>query len=422
MGQLQVSPRNPLAVGVSAGPPWSVLPMKRQMVRLLLVEDDADDARLVLDDLMVSDVYRFSTEWVINQAAALEALERGRFDVVLTDLHLPDAQGLEGIFTLRSRHPEVPIVVLSGNEDAATALLTMQTGAQDYLVKGEAGRQAITRLIAFAMERHRIESQLVHRSNELEGFTYAVTHDLRTPLISIDFLVEETRELLNGRAVPAEVYGHLDAVSRRITGMESLIGNLLALARASEGPQDQVVHLEPLVESVLSDLEGTIRGRGIDVHIDLTEAVPIRGNDAQVRQLLANLVGNAIKYTRDNGGSVTIRTRRLFDGHAFSGLRLEVEDNGPGIPVADRERIFKAFERIPDPLGRSISGSGIGLALVSKVAHKLGSWVHVRDGSEGGALFYLDIPPARLVFHADERGEATAEARDHGSASLGSHA
>lgn len=396
--------------------------MKRQMVRLLLVEDDADDARLVLDDLVVSDVYRFSTEWVINQAAALEALERGRFDIVLTDLHLPDAQGLEGIFTLRWRHPEVPIVVLSGNEDAATALLTMKAGAQDYLVKGEAGRQAITRSIAFAMERHRIESQLIHRSNELEGFTYAVTHDLRTPLISIDFFVEETRELLHGRAVPAEVYGYLDAVSRRITGMESLIGNLLSLARASEGPQDQVVHLEPLVESVLSDLEGTIRGRGIDLHIDLDEAVPIRGNDAQVRQLLANLVGNAVKYTRDNGGSVTIRARRLFDAHAFSGLRIEVEDNGPGIPVADRERIFKAFERIPDPLGRTIPGSGIGLALVSKVAHNLGSWVHVRDGSEGGALFYLDLPPARLVFQADGRAEATAEARDQGSASLGSHA
>lgn len=369
--------------------------MKHTTVRLLLIEDDDEDAELLLEDLRRPGVYRFQVDWARSFDRAADLLDVDPYDLVVTDLNLPDSDGVSTLVRLRTTHPEIPIVVLSGNDDAATAILALKQGAQDFLVKGRADRDRIARAVGYAMERHRIDERARQQTAELRAFNHVVTHDLRAPLISIDYLVSEVDERL--RAGDAEgAARQLDSISSCVGTMDALIQGIQAMATIDDSERDEEVQLDATVTSVVNDLRGPIEARGIDLRVDLAHLPPLRADPLQLRQLMANLIGNAVKYTRDNGGTVDVRAR-CRRGPATPTWRIEVSDNGPGVPPDQRARIFEMFERAPDPLARGIPGTGIGLAIAAKVARRLGTCIVVEDVPGGGALFAFDLPPGRLV-------------------------
>lgn len=131
-------------------------------IRVLLVEDNPGDARLIQETLNEMPGATFSVERVDTLRAALDRLgdESADIAVVLLDLSLPDSQGLESFRSLYAREPRVPIVVLSGNQDEAVGIAAVNEGAQDYLVKGRAGAELIGRSIRYAIERHRTLEQV----------------------------------------------------------------------------------------------------------------------------------------------------------------------------------------------------------------------------------------------------------------------
>ncbi|MBN1526710.1 MAG: PAS domain S-box protein [Candidatus Omnitrophica bacterium] len=134
--------------------------MTSKHIRVLLVEDNAGDARLIQE--MLSEVYglSFDIRHVVTLASGVQCLIEGEYDVVLLDLGLPDSKGLETFTRIYAHAWEVPIVVLSGLDDEQVALKSMQGGAQDYLIKGEVDSRTIWRVIRYAMERKRIEEAL----------------------------------------------------------------------------------------------------------------------------------------------------------------------------------------------------------------------------------------------------------------------
>jgi diguanylate cyclase (GGDEF)-like protein len=131
----------------------------RESVRVLLVEDDADDRELVREMLRDSgaDVVLTACD---RLSSALDPIARGLADLVLLDLSLPDATGLEGLRRLRVAAPELPIVVLSGLTDERVALEAVQAGAQDYLMKGQVDGVSLARAVRYAVERQRAERRL----------------------------------------------------------------------------------------------------------------------------------------------------------------------------------------------------------------------------------------------------------------------
>src|SRR6185437_2578434 len=155
------------------------------LVRVLLVEDDAGYARLLREILsqprQVDPGGGYSIEWVAtlgDALARLEDLERTAPDIVLLDLGLPDAEGLEAIERVCAAAPRVPVVVLSGHSDIDTALEGMRRGVQEYLVKGQAEDALLPRAIRYAIERKKVQ--------DLEPLLLGVVgHDLRTPLQTI---------------------------------------------------------------------------------------------------------------------------------------------------------------------------------------------------------------------------------------------
>lgn len=180
--------------------------------RILLVEDNPGDARLLRETLKDVANYRFDLEHVERFSQALERLQREHFDVVLLDLSLPDSQGLDTLAPVRDAAPDVPILVLTGLNDEDLAVRALRVGAQDYLVKGQADGTSVVRAIRYARERKAAEEQIqrhLKRISVLRDINLAITStlDLRTILdvllekidLSFNYAVATSVRLFNPR-------------------------------------------------------------------------------------------------------------------------------------------------------------------------------------------------------------------------------
>ena len=222
----------------------------------------------------------------------------------------------------------------------------------------------------------------LERSNEdLERFAYAAAHDLRAPLARIEMALAATPRAEGDS-------GMLVDVARRAAGrMGKLIEDLLTFSAVGRSGSDpEVVDLEVLLTQVLADLAPTISELGAEVrHEPLPSAW---GHRSLLGQVLQNLVGNSLKFVRDDVPPVVEisgrRTRR--------GTTLRVADNGIGIEPAHRSDVFGVFTRLN--ADDRYPGSGIGLATCAKVVAHHGGQIHLEDGIDGGVAVVVHLPPA----------------------------
>ncbi|HEY5900074.1 MAG TPA: ATP-binding protein, partial [Burkholderiales bacterium] len=211
--------------------------------------------------------------------------------------------------------------------------------------------------------------ELSQASRNQQRFLANAAHQLRTPLAGL----QAHTELALAKPLPEAVRAELEQVHQATIRTARLANQLLALARAEPGARGdaQPVSLKSLVEAEADAWVHQALARDVDLGFEL-EPASVQGNAFLLREALANLVHNAIEYS-SRGGRVTVRT----------GLRerapyIEVEDDGPGIPSAERERVLERFYRVPGTPG---TGSGLGLAIVREIAAGHGAKVMITEGS-----------------------------------------
>ncbi|MFZ2197584.1 MAG: response regulator [Thermodesulfovibrionales bacterium] len=137
-------------------------------IKVLIIEDDEGHAGLICTYLSKAEKIYFDTERAARLSAAMDLLEKKNFDVILSDLGLPDSAGLETFIKLHNRYPAVPVIVLTGLVDENTALSAMHSGAQDYLVKGEIFTRQLTHSIRYAIERQKLITELEEKRKEIK--------------------------------------------------------------------------------------------------------------------------------------------------------------------------------------------------------------------------------------------------------------
>ena len=229
--------------------------------------------------------------------------------------------------------------------------------------------------------------ELTDINSELEAFSYSISHDLRAPLRSMqgfaDALLEEHADRLDdtGREY-----------ARRIVNsakyMDALLNDLLDYSRLSRAELELgPCNLRQEVSELLVQLENEIKGKNAQVELELPREM-VKAHPATLRQILANLVGNALKFVHPNRAPV-VRIRSEQRGRY---TRVWVEDNGIGIAGEHCDRIFRLFERLHT--NQAYPGTGIGLALVRKGAERMGGSTGVESTPEQGSRFWVELPAA----------------------------
>jgi len=227
---------------------------------------------------------------------------------------------------------------------------------------------------------------LEQKNKEMESFIYSVSHDLKAPLIAIQgFLAMFADEFSSTLSDKAGFY--LGRVKANSEQMQTLIQHLLELSRAGQvGSQLTAVSTRQLVEQVLDDLHIQIVSKGAEVSV-LGDWPSVVGEPVRIRQALTNLVDNALHY---NQAGAPIRIEIFVeDLEAF--WRFYVKDNGIGIDPSYQAKVFDMFERLSDAHEKNIDGTGIGLAIVKKIAESHGGVAGVKSKLGRGSTFYFEI-------------------------------
>jgi signal transduction histidine kinase len=221
----------------------------------------------------------------------------------------------------------------------------------------------------------------LERSNErLRSFAGQVSHDLKTPLTSLSLSLALIREQLEETEGAADTLGLLDRAMRGSSRMAEMIDNVLDYARLGGTLKAAEVDLGEVLDDVVEDLAGELDG----VELEVGRLPLVMGDEAQLRAVLQNLVGNAAKFrdrTRDPRISVTAR-------HVQRAWRGEVADNGIGVPAHKVARVFEPLARGD----RSLEGSGIGLATCRRIIGAHGGSIGLDPTPSVGAVFWFELP------------------------------
>jgi len=225
-------------------------------------------------------------------------------------------------------------------------------------------------------ERKKAELKLQQLNADLDEFTYVASHDLKSPLRGISNLVEWIEEDL-GEGVSADTRNNLERINVRIARMEKLVDDLLAYARSGrQGSDVTTVHLRRMIDDVVQFVDPPA-GFAIDVS---GEFDAIRTAITPLETVLRNLVSNAVKHHDAASGNIQIKVA-LEDAYCI----FEVADDGPGIPPAAHERVFKLFQALSDKSG---TRSGVGLAVCKRLVEVHGGKIELQsDNKQRGTRF-----------------------------------
>ncbi len=272
-------------------------------------------------------------------------------------------------------------------------------------------RKQARKLVERSKELERLSSELLRASRMKSEFLANVSHELRTPLNAIVGFVDLLREGVYGDLAPRQVKP-VERIEASANHLRHLVDQILDLAKIAAGRLDihtEVLDIRPFILDVASEVESLVNEKNLSLSLAMGAALPrIRTDATHLRQILVNLIGNAVKYTER--GTIIVRTRMVPRSDALalgmpSGLSgvdsaeemwlsVQVTDPGIGVAPGDQERIFEEFEQVgagsrADSPNR---GTGLGLAISRRLARLLGGDISVLSDVGQGSTFSLWLP------------------------------
>ncbi|HEU4731996.1 MAG TPA: PAS domain S-box protein [Kofleriaceae bacterium] len=325
--------------------------------------------RITLMNQRVEELFGYTRDELVGQSIDRLLPERFRADharhvrAYFADPKPRQVGAGRELIGLRKTGAEVPIEIGLSPIETADGLFTLAS-------------------IVDITERKRAEDELRRSNAELEQFAYIASHDLQEPLRMVASYTELLGQRYRGKLDDkADKYIHyaVDGAKR----MQRLVADLLAYSRVgSQGKPLVPVSMSAILRSVLDVLGEPIRGAGATV--DAGALPEVLGDEGQLRQLIQNLIGNALKFRAEAPPRIAIEARPQGEHHVFS-----VTDNGIGIEAQHADRIFEMFQRLHER--GKYDGSGIGLSIAKRIVERHGGriWVESRPGE--GATFYFTL-------------------------------
>jgi len=355
----------------------------------ILVVEDVSVTQEFLKAVLTEGGYRVSVASTVGEAQHF--LDGELPDLVLLDLGLPDANGLEVCRYLRAMPSgeDIPVLIITVDERPTSHSEAVRAGADDFLRKPllpaelQTRTRSLLRLRSMRAELRQDRQAILTLQAQKDELVQFVVHDLKNMLGSLLCSVE-----LMDTDVPEEMVRHRQRIETAARSMHLMVDNMLELSLRNQPglkAQRTFVALAPLLEQLGQELGPTVLRRNQSLEVYVEPGLELSADSQMIQRLLFNLLENGSKYG-PVGSAIQLRAFK-----AGAGVRIQVADQGEGIPQDMKQRIFERFIRLRTG-DAMLPGQGLGLAFCRMVMDLHGGSIWVEDNAPKGSRFLLEFP------------------------------
>ncbi|MGF1515910.1 MAG: sensor histidine kinase [Elainellaceae cyanobacterium] len=365
--------------------------------RILAVDDSPDN--LFLLESLLSEEDRYHLQFARDGKTALDLVRQSSPDIILLDVMMPSISGYDVVRQIRQAKelPYIPILLITAYAESSL-VEGLDAGADDFLRKPFDVNELLARVRSMVRLKQSIDAYR-HLIQQRDDFVTRLTHDLRTPLIAADRVLELCVQEVFG-SVSNDAKNALVNVIENNADLLAMTNTLLEVHRYAAGQKRLVpspIRLQSLCSDVVQELTPLAQEKNLLLTLDISaqdasaqdasakqnsDAYLIKGDRIELRRLITNLVGNAIKFTDTGHIAVHLRAR---DPKAVA---LVVEDSGRGMSEDDQRQAFEWFQQG----NHRRAGSGLGLHLAQRIAHLHGGHISIDSALGKGTVITLTLP------------------------------
>jgi signal transduction histidine kinase/BarA-like signal transduction histidine kinase len=395
---------------------------------VLIIDDDEDDYVLTVSLLREIGVDRYAAKWVSSYTGALDEIRRGDHDICLVDYRLGMRNGLDLLHDAVQMGATIPLILLTGQGAHEVDLKAMEAGAADYLTKHRLDAQTLERSIRYALERARTLQELrrltaaAEQANQTKSrFLANMSHEIRTPLNAI----VGAADLLGAAWLSEDQAEYIDIIRSSSHLLLTLINDILDFSKIEANRlelESAPIDLRMIVADIRRIFQPMASSKRLDLVANIAPDVSpvIQGDPVRLRQVLVNLVNNALKFTEQGAVSLSIETvsQAATVDPGKQVLRFAVRDTGIGIAPEQQANLFKSFSQLDSSTTRRYGGTGLGLAISRSLVQLFGGELGLDSHPGQGSTFYFTLPcqtPQDLS--SDHLLQSLAAPTSHGVAS-----
>ncbi len=394
---------------------------------ILIVDDEPAAIRFLLDVLKKKG---YQLRIALNAKAAIDTIKNKLPDLILLDINLPDMNGFDVCQQLKAseHYQEIPVIFLSGQNDTVDKVKAFQVGGIDYITKPFSLEEVLARVkthIMVSLIQKKLEERVTERTINLKNtnkqlqeeinerkkaeqelreakkaaesanrakseFLANMSHEIRTPLNAVIGF----SDLLSKMVTDKKQKSYLSSIQTAGKTLLTLINDILDLAKIEAGRLDiQLEAIDPKI--IFAELEQLftlkMAEKGLEFRIEMDEMLPpaLELDENRLRQVLLNLISNAVKFTEQ--GYIKLSARQCHKENDAVDLILAVEDTGIGIPFDSQENIFQAFQQQDGQSTRKYGGTGLGLAITKRLVSMMNGHISLKSQVDKGSIFEITL-------------------------------